>query len=113
MTSSSCESMDHMASIRSSPRALAAGDGASWEEGSPSNIPFTKAAKAAGVRGCLGGQRESVEERRVWYVATSASTALESAGVECSCTRYLRLMRNGSNASNETCISKTRKKDVV
>ena len=83
MTSSSCESIDHTVSMRSSPRAVAAGDGASWdEEGKLCSMLFTNAVNAVGVRGCLGGHRERVAERREWYVVTRASAALESAGVE-------------------------------
>jgi hypothetical protein len=52
---------------------------------------FTNAGNAVGGRGYLGDQRERVAEKRVWYAVTRASTALESAGVECSCIKYLRL----------------------
>jgi hypothetical protein len=92
MTSSSCESIDHMVSIRSSPRAVAAGDGASWdEEGRPCSMVFANAVNEVGARGYLGGQRERVAEKRVWYAVTRESTALVSVGVECSCIKYLRL----------------------
>jgi hypothetical protein len=81
-----------MESMRSSPRAVAAGDGASWdEEGKACSMDLTNAVNEDGVRGCLGGQRERVAERRVWYAVTRASTALGSVGVECNCNRYFRL----------------------
>jgi hypothetical protein len=55
-----------MVSTRSSPRAVAAGDGASWDdEGRLSSMLFTNAANATGVKECLGDQRERVAERRV------------------------------------------------
>ena len=66
MTSSSCESIDHMVSMRSSPRAVAAGDEASWDdEGRLRSMLFTNAVNAEGGRGFSGGHRERVAERRV------------------------------------------------
>lgn len=92
--SSSCESIDHMVSMRSSPKAVAAGDDATWdEEGRLRSIVFTNAVNAGGERVCSEGQSERVAERRVWYVVTRASAALESVGVECNCVKYLRLQR--------------------
>jgi len=81
-----------MVSMRSSPKAVVAGDDATWdEEGRLRSILFTNAVNADVERGCPEGQRERVAERRVWYVVTRASAALGSVGVECSCARYMRL----------------------
>jgi hypothetical protein len=55
-----------MVSMRSSPSAVAAGDGASWdEEGRAWSMDLTNAVKEVEERGCLSDQRERVAERRV------------------------------------------------